>query len=105
MRLIRLALCAGLLAGGPAFAAPREIAVQEEALGTVAVLAPHEEPTRFVALLSDRDGLTPAVRGEAEALAGAGAAVALIDTPALLRGLAVGNEEDCHYAFGDIEDV
>ena len=58
-----------------------------------------------MALLSDRDGLTPVMRSEAEALTGAGAAVALIDTPSLVRGLALGSEVDCHYAFGDIEDV
>jgi type IV secretory pathway VirJ component len=105
MRLTLLVLCAVLIAATPALAAPREITVREDALGPVTVLAPHDEPARFVALLSDHDGPTPAMRSQAEALAGAGAAVALIDTPALLRGLALGSEQDCHYAFGDIEDV
>jgi type IV secretory pathway VirJ component len=90
---------------GPALAAPREITVEEEALGNVAILAPADEPQTFVALLSDKPGITPGLRRDAEALVEKGAAVALIDTPTLVRGLAQGEEVDCHYAFGDIEDV
>lgn len=105
MRPALLALALVALGAAPALAAPRVITVQEELLGTVTVLAPRSEPTRFVALLSDDKGLTPALRGDAEELTRQGAAVALIDTPALVRGLAAGPEVDCHYAFGDIEDA
>jgi type IV secretory pathway VirJ component len=99
------ALAILVAAAGPGQATPREIKIDEESLGTVTVLAPTQEPTQFVALLSDSDGLTPALRQTGEALAKSGAAVALIDTPRLIDGLAKGDEEDCHYAFGDIEDA
>src|SRR5215212_9098594 len=98
-RLFAIACMASL--SGPALAAPREITVEEEALGNVAILAPADEPQTFVALLSDKPGITPELRRDAEALVEKGAAVALIDTPTLVRGLAQGEEVDCHYAFGD----
>lgn len=104
MRRIALFCFALLASTASALAAPREIKVQEEILGTVTVLAPEEEPTKFVALLSDKDGLTPAYRAVADKLVDQGAAVMLIDSQAFIDGLAKGDEEDCHYAFGDIED-
>ena len=104
MRPLCLALCAGILAG-QALAAERDITVKEESLGQVTILAPSDEPSRFVALLSDAGGITPDMRDKAATLTEEGAAVALIDTPALIKGLAAGDEIDCHYAFGDIEDA
>jgi type IV secretory pathway VirJ component len=103
----RLALTAALVLGSALAveAAPRSITVEEESLGKVVVLAPAEEPTEFVGLLSDKDGVTPATREVAEKLVAGGAAVALVDTPLLIDGLAKGDEEDCHYAFGDVEDT
>ncbi len=85
-----------------ALAAPREIQVQEEILGKVTVLAPQDEPSKFIALLSDKDGLSPAYQAVAEKLVDQGSAVMLIDSQAFIDGLAKGDEEDCHYAFGDI---
>ncbi|MDQ0471102.1 virulence factor family protein [Labrys wisconsinensis] len=105
MRLACLSLSILLAFAAPAFAAPREIQVDEESLGKVTVLAPAEEPQIWVALLSDKDGITAEYRAKAEKLVAAGAAVALIDTPKLIDGLAKGDEVDCHYAFGDIEDT
>lgn len=95
----------GMLLAAPALAAPRQITVNEESLGPVTILAPQDEPSIFVALLSDASGVTPAFKAAAEALVARGAAVALIDTPLLVTGLAKGPEVDCHYAFGDVEDA
>jgi type IV secretory pathway VirJ component len=86
-------------------AAPREVKISEEAIGQTSVLAPETEPVSFVALLSDAKGLGDADRAVAERLVASGAAVLLVDTPKLVEGLANGDEDECHYAFGDIEDA
>jgi type IV secretory pathway VirJ component len=105
MRRVALFCVAMLAFVTSAAAAPREVQVQEEILGKATVLAPQDEPTKFIALLSDQDGMTPAYRDVAEKLVAQGAAVLLIDSQAFIDGLAKGDEEDCHYAFGDIEDA
>ncbi len=88
-----------------AIGAPRSITIKNDTLGEVTVLAPAEEPSIFAVLLSDTDGLTPARREDAEALVARGAAVALVDLKALITKLAESADEDCHYAFGDFEDI
>src|ERR1700754_1286840 len=105
MRRIALFCVAMLAFVTTAAAAPREIQVKEDILGTVTVLGPQDEPTKFVALLSDKDGITPAFRAVAEKLVAQGSAVLLVDTLPFIAALAKGDEEDCHYAFGDIEDA
>lgn len=105
MRRIALFSIALVASTVSALAAPREITVHEDALGTVTVLAPQDEPGKFVALLSDKDGLSPAYRAVADKLVDQGAAVMLIDSKTFIDGLAKGDEEECHYAFGDIEDA
>ena len=49
--------------------------------------------------------MTDARRAEAERLVEKGAAVALIDMPALQAKVAASEDEDCHYTFGDFEDL
>ncbi|GLS21820.1 acid tolerance protein [Labrys miyagiensis] len=105
MRRIALFCVAMLACTTSALAAPRQVQVQEEILGKVTVLAPEDEPTKFIALLSDKDGFSPAYNDVAEKLVAQGSAVMLIDSQAFIDGLAKGDEEDCHYAFGDIEDA
>ena len=100
-----LALVVCLCAVAPALAAPREIKVKEEVLGEVTVLAPAEEPQIFAALMSDKDGFTPAYRATAEKLVAGGAAVLLVDTAFFIDALDKSDEENCHYAFGDMEDA
>jgi type IV secretory pathway VirJ component len=89
----------------PALAAPRELPVEEEAIGKTTVLAPSDEPTSFVTLLSDVSGPNDGMRDIAEKLVAGGAAVLLVDTPRFMDGLAKGDEDECHYAFGDVEDA
>src|SRR3954468_8403262 len=101
--LLSVILSIAILDG--AAAAPRQIEVEEETLGKAAVLAPAEEPTSYVAVLSDQAGITDATRSVAEKLVAGGAAVLLVDTPKFVDGLAKGDEDECHYAFGDIEDA
>jgi type IV secretory pathway VirJ component len=103
---------AGLLAGaalllqaGMAQAAPRSVTVANDTLGQVQVVAPEGEPRMFVVAISDRDGLTEARRAEADRLAGHEAAVALIDLPDLQRRIDASDDDDCHYTFGDFEDL
>jgi type IV secretory pathway VirJ component len=111
MRMInRIAAMAGgalLLAmqGGSAFAAPQNVTVKNETLGDVQVIAPAAEPKLFVIAISGKDGLTDTRRAEAERLVEKGAAVALIDLPALQAKVAASEDEDCHYTFGDFEDL
>jgi type IV secretory pathway VirJ component len=105
MRRIALFCVAMLACTTSALAAPRQVQVQEEILGKATVLAPEDEPTKFIALLSDKDGFSPAYNDVAEKLVAQGSAVMLIDSQAFIDGLAKGDEEDCHYAFGDIEDA
>ncbi|WP_413989493.1 virulence factor family protein [Labrys okinawensis] len=105
MRRIALFCVAMLACTTSALAAPRQVQVQEEVLGKVTVLAPEDEPTKYVALLSDKDGFSPAYNAVAEKLVAQGSAVMLIDSRAFIDGLDKSDEEDCHYAFGDIEDA
>lgn len=85
--------------------APREIKVTNDTAGEVTVLAPKEEPKLFVLYISDGDGLNPQRRLEAEQFVGRGAAVALIDLPDLMRKTSESDDIDCHYTFGDFEDI
>jgi type IV secretory pathway VirJ component len=93
------------LHGGDAFAAPRSVTVTNETLGQIEVVGPAGEPKLFVIAISDKDGLTQARRAEADRLVEKGAAVALIDLPALLAKVSASEDEDCHYTFGDFEDL
>jgi type IV secretory pathway VirJ component len=88
-----------------AVAAPRAMTVPNETLGEVQVIAPAGEPKLFVIAISDRDGLSDARRAEAERLVDKGAAVALIDLPSLEGKVSASEDEDCHYTFGDFEDL
>ena len=86
-------------------AAPREIKVSNDTAGEVTVLAPKEEPKLFALFISDQDGITPQRRQEAEKFVERGAAVALIDLPDLMRKTSESDDTDCHYTFGDFEDI
>jgi type IV secretory pathway VirJ component len=107
MRMIISIFCLSAMLAMPAvvFAAPRTVSVPNETLGDVQVVAPSGEPQLFVVSISDKDGLTGARRAEAERLVEAGAAVALIDLPDLQRKTSASNDEECHYTFGDFEDL
>ena len=76
--LLLLTLIGAQLLSTPTSAAPREIKVEEEVVGSVTVLAPEAEPTSFITLLSDKEGITAAVHVKAEKLVAAGAAVATV---------------------------
>ena len=89
----------------PAHAENRSIVVTQEVLGPIKVVAPTTEPTRFIIFISDRDGLTAARLAEADKLADRGAAVALIDLPALEATFAKRSDDTCYYVFGEFEDL
>ncbi|WP_170937120.1 MULTISPECIES: virulence factor family protein [Rhodomicrobium] len=91
----------------PAFAqtAPRSITTDIGDIGRIEVLAPEGEPNAFIIFISDRDGLTPQFRAQALQLVGKGAAVALVDEPEVVRLQAASDDVDCHYLFGDFEDL
>jgi type IV secretory pathway VirJ component len=108
-RMIR-AMAGAVLVSVAAFpesasAAPRTQTVSNETLGPIEVLAPAEQPNRFVVFISDADGMTPARLAEADAIVARGAAVALIDLPKLQEKLAAATDEECYYVFGDVEDL
>jgi type IV secretory pathway VirJ component len=108
MTIRTILLGAALLASVPACAADaatRSLTVANETLGDVQVVAPEGEPRLFVIAISDKDGLTDARRAEADQLVARGAAVALVDLPNLLRRISASEDEDCHYTFGDFEDL
>jgi len=110
MRMISRFFLAGgalLLASpaGDAFAAPRTVTVTNELLGDVQIVSPATEPKLFVLAISDKDGVTDARRAEAERLVAKGAAVALIDLPTLQRNVSASQDTECHYTFGDLEDI
>ncbi len=86
-------------------AAPRTIKINNDTAGEVTILAPEGEPKLFVLFISDLDGMTPARRLEAERFVARGAAVALIDLPDLLKKVSDSDDVDCHYTFGDFEDI
>lgn len=88
-----------------AVAAPREVKVHNDTAGDVTILAPKSDPELFALFISDRDGLTPARQHEAEELVAHGAAVALIDLPSLMKRTNESDDKDCHYTFGDFEDI
>lgn len=104
-RTVMLAALAALCLPATVSAAPRAISVDSDTFGATTVLAPAGQPERFVAFVSDSDGLTPQRREEAEAIVARGAAVALIDLPKLQQTLAAAQDESCSYVFGDVEDL
>ncbi len=55
--------------------------------------------------ISDLDGVTAARRAEADQLVARGAAVALVEINEFLRRQAASDDVECHYAFGDLEDL
>ncbi len=110
MRLTGLAgrlLCLALLSAAalPAQAAPRSITLAGEAVGDIPVLAPEKDPKLFVVLISDKDGITAESRAKAESFVAHGAAVALVDLPTLISKEAASDDTECHYIFGDFEDI
>jgi type IV secretory pathway VirJ component len=84
---------------------PREITAEVGDIGRIEVLAPEGEPNAFIILISDRDGLTSERRAEAGQLVGRGAAVALVDVREVMKQQAASEDVDCHYIFGDFEDL
>jgi type IV secretory pathway VirJ component len=104
---IRAMLFSIFLAGAatPTVCAPRELRVTNDTAGEVTILAPKEEPKLFVFYISDNNGLNQQRRQEAEMFVGRGAAVALIDLPDLMKKTAESDDVDCHYTFGDFEDI
>lgn len=84
---------------------PRALTIAQDVLGEIPIIAPAGEPRRFVIFISDRDGLTPARRAEAQKLVSLGAAVALIDLPTLEATFAKRKDDDCSYVFGELEDL
>ena len=88
-----------------ATAPPREISIPTEDFGDIRVRAPGREPKAFAILLSDSDGLTPALERTADLLVAAGVAVVPLSTHSVVAGLAKSNDGACHYVFGDFEDI
>lgn len=106
MRSLALSLVLALLHPIAAIAAPRNVAINNESLGQVRVLAPDTEPNRFVVFISDHDGVTPVQIENAERLVARGAAVALVDLPTVRAKMAeAAADEECFYTFGDVEDL
>ncbi len=83
----------------------RTVTVKQDVLGSIEIVAPQAEPSRFVIFISDHDGLTPARFLEAQKLTDRGAAVALIDLPKLQATFAKRADDDCCYVFGEFEDL
>lgn len=81
----------------------RRTTAGNETIAEVPVVAPGDEPTAIVALISDMDGWTPARAAEADALADEGAMVIGVDLPKWLAGLAK-ETEDCTFLPGDVEE-
>lgn len=104
-RRIWLALLPALsaLLALPVHAETRSITVTQETLGAIRIVAPADEPSRFMIFISGKDGLTGQRMAEAEKLVGHGAAVALIDLVALEAVFAKHSDDTCHYVFGDFE--
>jgi type IV secretory pathway VirJ component len=69
------------------------------------VVAPVGDPSAFVIYISDVDGVTDARRAEADRLVARGAAVALVEINEFLKRQAASDDVECHYAFGDLEDL
>ncbi|MFN8831162.1 MAG: virulence factor family protein [Labrys sp. (in: a-proteobacteria)] len=105
IRPLTLALC---LLGStivPGLAAPRTVTVDNGTFGSVAVLAPAEEPTAFIAVVADTSGFTGDRTAEAEQLVARGAAVLVLDPSTVVQKLDASGEKDCHYFLGGIEDI
>jgi type IV secretory pathway VirJ component len=81
----------------------RRATVGNETLQDAPVVAPAGEPEAIVALISGREGWTPARAAEADALAREGAMVIGVDLPRYLEGLSR-ETDDCVYMPGDIEE-
>jgi type IV secretory pathway VirJ component len=105
LSMLAMVASAGALISLPARAETRSIAVTQDVLGEVKILAPSTEPTKFVIYISGQDGLTATSVSEAEQLTSRGAAVALIDLPALEAIFAKRTDDDCYYVFGEFEDL
>ena len=110
MRLTALAgwllcLTVPLAAALPAESAPRSLTLAGQAVGDITVLAPENDPKLFVELISDKDGLTAENRAQAERLVARGAAVALVDLPTLISREAASEDTECHYIYGDLDDL
>ncbi|HEX2841062.1 virulence factor family protein [Hyphomicrobium sp.] len=103
--LFRLSLFLPGLGALPAHAETRSITVNQETLGDIKIVAPKEEPSRFVIFISGAEGMNAARAIQAEALTAKGAAVALIDLPSLKTVFAKHSDDTCHYVFGDFEDL
>ncbi len=102
---LTIVFLAGLFPSHAAWAAARSISVVNEALGAITVMAPETQPDRFVAYITDHDGLTPQRQSEIDAIVARGAAVAILDLPKVQEKLAAAKDEECYYVFGDIEDL
>ena len=103
---IGLIWLAVVCAVGPASADQnRHAQVNLELIGPVDVVAPPGDPSAFVIYISDLDGVTAARRAEADRLVARGAAVALVEINEFLRRQAASDDVECHYAFGDLEDL
>ena len=102
---VMMTVLASLLGAHAASAGPRAIKVENEALGEIAVMAPEAQPDRFVAYITDKDGLTPQRQTEIDAIVARGAAVAILDLPKIQAKLKASKDEECYYVFGDIEDL
>lgn len=103
--LALLSALVGVLLAFPVHAETRHITVTQEMLGQIQILAPTDEPRRFVIFIFGKDGLTAQRRAEAEKLVERGAAVALIDLASLEAILAKRTDDSCHYVFGEFEDL
>ena len=101
LRFIVLALL------GIAAACERTAEVQhriEGRFGSVAIYRPIGPPNGVVFLFSDGNGWGAALDRVADQLAKLGIAVAGIDLPAYLRGLAA-SQDGCHYLISEVEDL
>jgi type IV secretory pathway VirJ component len=103
--LLAMIVATGFSAAAFGQTSPREITAEVGDIGRIEVLAPDAEPNAFIILISDRDGLTPDFRAEAGHLVGRGAAVALVDVREVMKQQAASEDVDCHYIFGDFEDL
>jgi type IV secretory pathway VirJ component len=109
MRRLQLAAFAAALivAAEAAVSAPevRTVTVSQDVLGSVEVIAPASEPSRFVIFISDTDGFTAERETQARKLTERGAAVALIELPKLKATFAKRTDDTCYYVFGELEDL
>jgi type IV secretory pathway VirJ component len=102
---LAMAAAVAALVSLPARAETRSLMVKQGVLGEIKILAPLTEPAKFVIFISGQDGLSAGSVSEAEQLVARGAAVALIDLPALEAIFAKRTDDDCYYVFGEFEDL